>query len=173
MILLSRCCSHFNTNLLKKIPNIFLKPYISNTFLTYNTYRINNFIKNSVNHGFDNRIKYGTVKSVYKELEDDYYLKNSEEDGIYYLGVTKNKFKDFKEIVYISVTDEETLKRGDYLFSVEDSKTLFDFYSPIDCKVESVNPKFLGALTDEILSDFFKYPESPNNYLAKVKLTSE
>uniref|UniRef100_A0A3B0MPL7 Glycine cleavage H-protein, putative n=1 Tax=Theileria annulata TaxID=5874 RepID=A0A3B0MPL7_THEAN len=174
MIPFPRCYNHFNTNLIRKISNIFLsKPYISNSFFTYKTYRINYIIKDNINHGINKRVKYGTSKSVYKELEDDYYLKNTEEKGIYYLGVTNNKFKDFKEIVYITITDEENLNRGDYLFSVEDSKTLFDFYSPINCKVESVNPKFLGELTDEILNDFFKFPENSNNHLIKVKLTSE
>ncbi|BAM39946.1 uncharacterized protein TOT_020000217 [Theileria orientalis strain Shintoku] len=105
------------------------------------------------------------------KLEDDYYIKEAE-SNFWLLGVTKSKFKDFNEIVYINFTEETELKRGDYLFSVEDSKTLYDFYSPLDCTIEEVNPKFANQTTEEVLKDLFDNPEGDKNYLVKVKKKS-
>ncbi|UKK02232.2 hypothetical protein MACK_001588 [Theileria orientalis] len=128
-----------------------------------------NYQKNKWNRyiEFDNKRYYNT-SSNQKKLEDDYYIKDTE-SNYRLLGVTKNKFKDFNEIVYINFTEERELKRGDYLFSVEDSKTLYDFYSPLDCTIEEINPKFANRATEEVLKDLFENPEYDNNYLVKVK----
>ncbi|UKJ90231.1 hypothetical protein MACJ_001162 [Theileria orientalis] len=116
---------------------------------------------------FGNKRYYSTSNN-HRKLEDDYYIKDTE-SNYRLLGVTKNKFKEFKEIVYINFTEERELKRGDYLFSVEDSKTLYDFYSPLDCTIEEVNPKFANQTTEEALKDLIDNPEDNNNYLVKLK----
>ncbi|AFZ79097.1 hypothetical protein BEWA_019420 [Theileria equi strain WA] len=109
-------------------------------------------------------------ESEIQYLNDNYYAKLVEKQSqCYALGITKEKLKNFKEIVYISFTNETIVRVGDYLFSLEDSKTLYEFNSPVDAQIVAINPKFKDSADEEALGELLKSPEDCDNFLVKFQ----
>jgi glycine cleavage system H protein len=78
--------------------------------------------------------------------EEHEYLKATDEDGVYQVGVTDYAQGELGDIVFLELPSEgDAVSRGDTFGTIEAVKAVSDLYAPVTGEVVAVNP----ALEDD------------------------
>lgn len=72
--------------------------------------------------------------------EEHEYLKESGEEGVYYVGITDYAQGELGDIVFVELPDVgATFGRGEVFGTVEAVKAVSDLFSPVSCEVVETN----------------------------------